>query len=204
MIGRMAAALALLVLGALPGAAAAQEFSAELVTHRDRGDVTQTQKIFVSDGKMRIEVPSTGEVIIANAAAHTGFVLAPKQKTFAQTQRVDRMAHTFIVVDPADACAYWKAHARKGNDWTCTTVGPEAIGGRSTIKIAGESADRHEGFAWIDTKLHFVIKAQGDGGSMELTNIEEGPQQADLFTVPPDYKKVDMQQMLHAAGNGAQ
>jgi hypothetical protein len=69
------------------------------------------------------------------------------------------------------------------------------VNGRSAIKYAGSSKNG-SGYAWIDPKLRFVLKWEDNkGGTVELRNIKEGPQDPSLFQIPSDYHKFDMQQM---------
>lgn len=49
---------------------------------------------------------------------------------------------------------------------------------------------------WIDQRTHIPVKTvQGDFVT-ELLNIQQGPQPASLFVVPPGYTKMDMGNMM--------
>jgi outer membrane lipoprotein-sorting protein len=48
---------------------------------------------------------------------------------------------------------------------------------------------------WIDQKLRIPVRMEGPGGvTSELRDIREGPQPPELFTVPADYKRIEMPQ----------
>ena len=66
------------------------------------------------------------------------------------------------------------------------------MNGRSTVKYTGTSNTGDTGTAWVDRKLRFVIKWEGEKGAAELQNIQEGPQAASLFEIPSDYEKMDI------------
>lgn len=72
------------------------------------------------------------------------------------------------------------------------------VNGRSTDKW--EFTDRKgvgSHTAWVDQKLGFPIRTQHrDGMTMELTNINEGPQPASVFQVPAGYEKFDLGRMM--------
>jgi hypothetical protein len=62
---------------------------------------------------------------------------------------------------------------------------------REAVEIAGTTDSLDTGTAWIDKKLNFAIKWEGEKTVAELQNIQEGPQDASLFEVPKDYQKMD-------------
>jgi hypothetical protein len=103
----------------------------------------------------------------------------------------------FRPTDPNNACPQYEAMINKfGNGpASCRKIGPDVVNGRSAIKYAGSSKNG-SGYAWIDPKLRFVLKWEDNkGGTVELRNIKEGPQDPSLFQIPSDYHKFDMQQM---------
>jgi hypothetical protein len=50
------------------------------------------------------------------------------------------------------------------------------------------AADIATSAVWIDLGLKFVVKWESAGSGVELRNIQEAQQAADLFTLPPDYE----------------
>jgi hypothetical protein len=67
-------------------------------------------------------------------------------------------------------------------------VGRDVVGGRQTVKYTNRTAsDVSASSVWIDANLKFVIKWESANIGVELRNIQEAPQTADLFNLPPDY-----------------
>ncbi len=77
------------------------------------------------------------------------------------------------------------------NPGTCKKIGDDTLNGRDAVKYTGAMENGDTGTAWIDKKLKFAIKWEGDKAVAELQNIQEGPQAASLFEVPGDYQKMD-------------
>lgn len=192
----------LLALLAGPGPALAQQFSADLVADLNRPGGSVAQKIFVSNGRVRIESPGAGAIIV-DGSAHTSYMLMPEQKMFVDERRGAALAAVFAPADPENPCPEWQklAHGAQGGGpgWSCYRVGTDTVNGRDTVKFQAEADDHsNKGYVWIDRRLKFIVKTETADGkaSMELKNIREGAQPPDLFTVPADYKKLDLQQMI--------
>lgn len=188
-------AIGLLVTAFFAAPAAAQQFSADLVT-RDSEAAPQTQKVFISGDKVRVETgDANGSILIADSGAGIAFMMMPHQRLYIETRNAAAidMARLFHPSDPNDPCAEWlKMVADRGPGATCTRVGDEVIDGRHTVKFEGVSPEHERGFAWVDPALRFIIRVEGAGGdAMSLQHIEEGPQPADLFAIPADFRKVD-------------
>jgi hypothetical protein len=189
---------------------AAQQFSADMVTAAQAQGDRPAQKVYVSDGKVRMEGGNMrGGAVIADANAKTTIVLMPQQKAYMDMSQMGKMgqmmARALMPVDPNNPCPQWQEMAKEagrnnannGGNWTCKRVGTETINGRSTIKFEADAANGERHFAWVDPKLRFLVKSQnGEGRGMELKNIQEGPQQASLFEIPAGYQKMDMAQMM--------
>jgi outer membrane lipoprotein-sorting protein len=188
-----------LLAGAAP--ALAQQFSADLVADLSRPGGSVAQKIYVSNGRVRIESPGAG-VIIVDGPAHTSYMLMPEQKMYVDERRGAELATVFAPADPENPCPEWQRLVRStkgGPGWSCHRVGTDTVNGRETVKFQAEADDNsNKGFVWIDPKLKFMVKTEtADGRSkMELRNIREGAQPPELFVIPADYKKMDLQQLM--------
>jgi hypothetical protein len=180
----------LLVGGSVP--ALAQEFNADLVRQKLTG--AATTKVSVNGDKMRLE--ATGQTkqsyVILNLAKRTSLMALPDSKSYVVSPpgRIPASIPFFHIDDPDNACPAWEKSADKPG--TCKKLGDDTINGRSTVKYAGTASDGNTVTAWIDRKLHFVIKWEGEKGAAELQNIQEGPQAASLFEIPNDYEKLDV------------
>jgi hypothetical protein len=180
----------LLVGGSVP--ALAQEFNADLVRQKPTG--AATTKVSVNGDKMRLE--ATGQTkqsyVILNLAKRTSLMALPDSKSYVVSPpgRIPASIPFFHIDDPDNACPAWEKSADQPG--TCKKLGDDTINGRSTVKYAGTASDGSTVTAWIDRKLHFVIKWEGQKGAAELQNIQEGPQAASLFEIPNDYEKLDV------------
>ena len=182
--------LLLLICVSLP--AFAQEFSADLVRQKPAG--AANSKVNVSAGKVRLETAGQAHpnyVILSLAQRQSAMVL-PDSKSYVVSPpgHVPSSIPFFIVDDPDHACAAWEKSV--GIPKSCTKAGDDTINGRSAVKYTGTSGNGDTGTAWVDRKLRFVVKWEGEKGAAELQNIQEGPQAASLFEIPSDYEKLDL------------
>ncbi len=176
------------------------EFSADIV---NEGNQNRSTRMYVGKDKLRFDGMGTsghgaGSVIIDPASQKT-IVLMPERHMYMevpQEQTMNQTMNVFHVQDVDNACSQWLAMDRnKGG--TCHKLGTETVNGRSTVKYEGTDAKGKSGTVWIDPKLHFPVKWQGQneqGG--ELRNIQEGSQPSSLFEVPAGYTKFDMGGMM--------
>jgi hypothetical protein len=117
-----------------------------------------------------------------------------------------RMIQVLMPADPNNACPEWQAAAKSAEHGaealtSCRRIGSDTINGRSAVKYEGTTRKGEHAFAWVDPKLHFMLKTEtSNGEKMELRNIHEGAQPADLFAIPTDFHKVDMKGMMQRLG----
>ena len=201
---RPLAVLAAVGIALAAGSVAAQQFSAEMV-NTGTGGQSHVTKIYVSDGKIRIESAQRQGFLIADSKAKTSYVVMPQQKMYMDMPNVGgSMMQVFMPADPNDACKEWQhlAMATNGDHGagpltSCHRVGTEMIGGRSAIKYEGVTRKGEHAYAWVDPKLDFILKAESASGhGTELRNIQEGAQPASLFAIPADFHKMDMKGMM--------
>jgi hypothetical protein len=200
-------------------------FSAEMVDpdHPDK----PMSRIWLGEGKLRLESldtgsigaivldPAHGRTLIVNDRARSyidaGFFTSLVTVGFAPLMRVLRPA------GPGDPCSQWnnainpfRAFARDDSQqppqYTCRSLGADAVNGRLTQKWAVTSNDPDEGpmTIWIDDRLHIMSRSQDKGGTMEMRDVQEGAQPDSLFTPPVSYRKLTLTSivsgMLHGAG----
>ena len=181
------------------------EFSADLVYH-NAGSRTAAHsgKLNVADRKIRIEPPAlvVGFFIVRSDAAAAYFV-RPAQRVFMDAKQSSELTQLLVPVDPDDPCRQWQAMAQiagvtdQGAAWRCERIGDEAIAGRRTIKYRGISPREDRYLIWIDPRINFVVKLEADDGStVEVANIQEGPQPEQLFEIPAGYVKFDPQKLI--------
>lgn len=179
----------LLLWASLP--ALAQQFSADLVRQKPQG--AATTKVSVSGYKMRLEVTvqTKQSYVIMDLAQRTSLMVLPDSKAYIVSPpgRTSASIPFFHIDDPDNACPAWERSV--ANPGSCKKVGDDTLKGRSAVKYTGIAGDGDTGTAWVDSKLHFVTKWEGQKSAAELENIQEGPQAASQFVVPSDYEKLD-------------
>ena len=186
--------------------ALAQEFSADVTSQKQNN--TSVNKLYSSSNKVRLEIQTGNAMepsaLILDEAQHKYVMLMAERHTYMDAPPVmvkPLITQFWHVQDPNDACSQWKTVAQQaGTDqnWgSCTKVGSDTVNGRDTIKYEGVSKKGEKTHAWVDTKLHCVIKTDEGSGGFELKNIQEGSQPASLFEVPSGYTKFDMGAMTN-------
>lgn len=201
----MALLLAQLAVGQIPQI---KPFSANLqvsTTGRADGQARDMDgKMFVSQEAMRTEMqggPRGSTVVLVNFPTQTTDVLLPDQKMYMEHkagEMAGRMGSRNPVanlrpVNPDDPCA-----GREG--MTCKKIGTETVNGRTCDHWEFTDSKGTVSNAWVDQTLHFPIKTVSQGSTVELTDIQEGPQEASLFQIPAGYTKMDMNNMRGMGG----
>lgn len=184
----------ILLLGAAAAICSAQDFSADVVfvdgnvnAASPKADTSghDLSRLFVSEDKFRLEVGGpTRTVILLNAAEQTAYALFSAKKEYEPL--AGGLSEYFRASDAENACSDWQKSSAQKID--CEKVGHEVVDGRQTVKYRNKGAsDVAISAVWIDLKVKFVVKWEGAGSRVELRNIQEGKQAADLFTLPSDY-----------------
>jgi hypothetical protein len=191
----------LLIMFCFGGFAAAQDFSADMVSLKPAREGIQG-KIYVSGEKVRFEFPGEQAhegILIWNTGDEKRVVLMPQQHMYMEFgEKIP--GHAFAFWRPSDvdnACPEWRRLAlqMKTEDkiGSCHKVGPDVVNGRGAVKYEGTSSDGKSAQVWLDAKLRAMIKVvDSNGGGMEMHNIQEGSQPASLFEIPSGYQKFDM------------
>jgi len=174
--------------------AIAQQFSADLIRTKPQG--AANSKVYISGDKVRFEAIGQKEknAVIMDLTKGTSMMVLPGNNSYVVSEpgRTPTPMPFFRPADADNACAAWEKLVSKPG--TCSKVGEDAIGGRSTVKYKGTAANGDTGYAWVDSKLKFVIKWEGEKSACEFQNIQEGPQAASLFGIPAGYEKFDLAQ----------
>lgn len=193
----------LLALGLISGTILAQEFSADAVNLKQSND--RMTKVYAGKDKLRIELAGSSTfgptALIVDEAQNRSIALMTERHMYMEAPQVMTKPvtlHLWRVSDVNDACPQWrKVVEQAGNSkWgNCTKVGGDSVNGRSAVKYQAVSSDGKTGYAWVDTKLHCVVKTEDATSGLELRNIQEGSQPASLFEIPAGYTKFDMGSM---------
>jgi hypothetical protein len=171
------------------------EFSADIVTHDPAGaNVNAGARLYVSRGKVRIDLANaaTGFFLVDTQSTHALFV-RPSQHLYMDARQSTGVTQLFLPADPHDPCQLWQVAARHAgtqsaqDKWNCERVNA----GHNIGYIVG-STPENSTQRWIDPELSFPVKVRtADGTTLELKNIKKTAQPADLFVIPPGYRKSD-------------
>jgi hypothetical protein len=96
------------------------------------------------------------------------------------------------VIDPTNPCDAL-LQSQSGDAITkipCKRGGSDTVNGRDAIKWIATMSEGKEAYIWVDAKLAFLVRLDAPGNKIELQNIHEGAQQAELFEIPSGYSKM--------------
>ena len=198
-------ATALALLAGAPALGEVPEFSAEATYvapppgPHTRAEVppASSAKLYVSKDKMRIDFAGLSpHSLIVDDAARTIVVLYHDRKAYQALG--SRPAEYFRVADAEDACPAWQKAV--GAPIRCQKSGAEFVAERNAVKYTRALADGSADEIWVDPTLKYVIKWRIDAVDMELRHISQGPQRADLFSVPDGYAPLGPRQTSHRQG----
>jgi len=187
--------------------AAAEDFSAHLVDLDASGQPRaygNGGELHVSGDRVRFDrEQASGTRFLVDVGRETSYVIAPGQRLYMDAKQSSPVTQIFVPVDPEAPCVRWQAMAvvagavEEGQAWHCDRLGEETLFARATIKYALTSPKGATGFGWIDPARKFMVKFQAaDGAVMELRDIVAAPQQDALFTLPPEFGKYDVSQLM--------
>jgi hypothetical protein len=213
MLRRLITALALTgVVGVLPAGAMQltnpqAEYSADRVMQTE--SATFEQHVYYTPTKERTEMQASGKnaeqmpIQILRKDTKVMWQLMPSQKMYMEYS-LDRPAPKTARKDPADM-AKW--------DFEETVVGEEVLEGVNVTKYktiaTSTDGKKFGGFSWrtkegIQVKLDLLYKEGEEKHRMttELRNLKIGPQDPQLFEIPPGYTKLDMAGMMGGVMGG--
>jgi hypothetical protein len=185
--------------------AAAQEFSANVVTTNAEGDTTTAPgRVLVADGKVHLELPDfpDGHFFI-DPAANAAYFVRPARRVFMEARQSSRLAQILVVVDPDTPCQQWEAVAlitrlaSPEHSWQCTRLGTELIDARDTVHYQAIAPDAHSYDIWVDPKIRFPVRFRAEVDAVvNITNIAENPQPRAAFEIPAGFSKFDPQGLI--------
>jgi hypothetical protein len=182
--------------------AAAQQFSADVVTSRD-GAATPAGRVWVLEGKVRIETPELPNgFFLVDAAKPSAYFVRPATRVYMDARQSSRLTRFFAPADPNDPCRRWQAMAELAGVagqavWRCEPTGQEMIKGRSVDVFRVNSGESHEFVAWLDRERRFPLRIKtADGGIIELEHIRDETQPVSLFELPREARKFDPEALV--------
>ena len=184
--------------------AQAQQFSADLVIMRgDGAAAAPAGRLRVLNGNVRIETPELPDgFFLVDGVRSTAYFVRPAARIFMDARQSSRLTRIFVQVDPGDPCRQWQIMARLASaadqgEWRCERVGEGVIGGRSASAYQSVSASGRELIGWIDTTRNFPLRIKTeDGATITAENVRDEPQPAQLFEIPPGFRKFDPETLI--------
>jgi hypothetical protein len=185
--------------------AAALEFSADIVSRGSAGlAMGPSARLFVASGKVRIDTPTAAAgYFLVDGEKRSALFVCPAQRVFMDAKQSTLLTQIFIRVDPKNPCPQWQAAAKNAgapstNDrWRCERNQASTVEEQGAIGYRVVSADQKESQLWIDADLGFPVKLlETDGTTITLEHIRVEQQPANLFALPPDYRKSDPQALI--------
>ena len=160
----------------------AAEFRADMLEEK-AGKRTQKSKLYVKDAqyRMTMEEDELKLYLIVDEGSGTTTVLSPEHKEYRQVE--NNFFHS-MSGNPVQSFYY---HAEK---YDRRELERETFKGYDCTKVLVQAGERKLYTAWISEELGFPLKILfhlGDGMSMELDNIKQGPVDPSVFTVPEGY-----------------
>jgi hypothetical protein len=196
------ALVGLLLCGRAP--AQAQQFSADLVTTHGDGATALAGKLRVFDDKVRIETPDLADgFFLIDGSNRVAYFARPAARIFMDARQSSRLTQMFVAVDPGDPCRQWQIMAKlagagdPSEPWRCERIGEDIIDGRRALAYRAISSPGRDIVGWISPELKFPLRIKlEDGATIMVQNIQDGPQSARLFEIPPGFRKFDPQALI--------
>ena len=164
----------------------AAEFVAD-VTETTDGE-TRVYKMYVQNDLYRMELEEEGNevIVLVDQAAGLTRVLMPAEMMYMEMAIDDVQS---LMNDPFQAAKYTEKIGEK------VKIGSERIAGYDCDVYAIRSGNDELMRMWVSEKLNFALKIAimgGDARTMELSNIEVGGLDDELFVMPAGYNKMSM------------
>jgi hypothetical protein len=200
---RLLGLIGLGVYGCAP--AQAQQFSADLVTTDVGGTATASAgRLRVFNDKVRIETAEFADgFFLIDGPNRSAYFARSAERIFMDARQSSRLTQLFVPVDPDDPCQQWQSMAKlagstNSNDpWRCERIGEATVEGRSTTAYRTISPLGRQIIGWIDLEFKFPLRIEmEDGSTVTVQNIQEGPQSARLFEIPPGFHKFDPRALI--------
>jgi hypothetical protein len=185
--------------------AAAQEFSAGVVTTKPNSEgAVAAGRVLVADGKVRLELPEfPGGFFLIDPPADIAYFVNPIRRVFMEARQSSRLASVLVALDPDAPCEQWQAIARitglgnPNHPWRCARLGTELVDTRETIRYQAVAPDASSYDVWIDPKMRFPVRVRVEVGVVtDIKDIDEKPQPKEAFEIPAGYSKFDPQGLI--------
>jgi hypothetical protein len=182
--------------------ARAQQFSANIVVEREGGR-TSAGRVFVLEGKTRIETPELADgFFLMDRAGQTAYFVRRNGRVYMDARQSSPFTRLLVPVDPVDPCRQWQAMADVAGivgqgDLRCERIGEEAFDGRDAVVFRVVSGSEEILSGWIDRERGFPLRVRTAGGIVtSLENVKDEPQLASSFELPPNARKFSPEALI--------
>jgi hypothetical protein len=187
-----------------PMQASPQSFSADIVSLDSGGArLGASAKLRAASRKTRIELPGAADgFFISDTDAGTALFVRSAQRLYLDARQSTPLTRIFVRVDPRDPCRQWQAAAATAGvvgtgEWRCEPVEHAIVNEHQVVEYHVAMPDGQSSYGWVDSTIGFPVKWRAaDGNLFVLENILLDTQPANLFSIPPDYRKLDPQALL--------
>jgi hypothetical protein len=182
-----------------------RQFSADIVSRDAAGAaVSSAARVYVANRQVRIELTGPqSEYFLIDGDTGSVLFVRPAQRVFMDAKQSSLLTQIFVPIDPTDPCRQWRAAAinagvpNAGGDWRCARIDAEKADRPAGIEYRVVSPDQNTSQRWVDQTLEFPVKLRSqDGTTIALEHIRVAAQPANLFAVPPSYRKFDPQALI--------
>jgi hypothetical protein len=179
-------------------------FSADIVS-LDAGGARRVAvaKLYVANHKTRIEMAGASDgFFLSDADAGTALFVRSAQRLYLDARQSILFTRIFVPVDARDPCRQWQAAAATAGlpstgEWHCKPIERAMATHHEIIGYSVATSDRQSTYGWVDPAIGFAVKWQAaDGKVFALENILLQAQPDSLFSIPPDYRKLDPPALL--------
>ena len=192
-----------LLFGAGASALEPQSFSADIVSLDAGGARRTAAKLQVANHKTRIEMAGAADgFFLSDSDAGTALFVRSAQRLYLDARQSTLLTRIFVPVDPRDPCRRWQAAAATAGvpstgEWHCELVEQASTNHHEIIEYRVVTSDGQSNYGWVDRSMGFPVKWQAaDGKMFVLESILLQAQPQSLFSIPPDYRKLDPQALL--------
>jgi hypothetical protein len=182
-----------------PLAMHAQEYSADALSYDSSGKVIRGQ-VYRGATMIRAEStpgagPSRESFVIVDTAKQVSYTIVPSQKMIIVAHGLAALNKVGIALPVNENPCTSVRGGPAPTGTACKQLGEETVNGRHATKW--EVTEMINGHAdiqvvWVDGNLHSIVKMQYASSTIDMQNIQEGPQPASLFVVPADYRQMDV------------
>jgi hypothetical protein len=185
--------------------AQAQQFSADIVGTRGNGATALSGKVYVLNGKVRIETADfPNEFFLIDGGTGAAYFVRPVQKIFMDARQSTPLTRMLIAVDPDNPCQQWQDAAKRAStampdeSWRCERINQEEVEGHATTAWRVVSPSGRTMLGWINSELKFPLKVRSEGGfGITVKNIRQESQAEKLFEIPLEFQRFDPEALIN-------